>query len=261
VTFDPGTPPADADDHVLASWLATVAGHRLLEVRTEGLTGRELKDAGDLAAHELLMSLLAKHRPDDSVLSEEALESSADTTSRLEASRVWIVDPLDGTREFSEPPRDDWAVHVALWQDGDLVAGAVAQPALGETFDTADPPVVPARTSLRPRIAVSRTRPPAFVEALAAEIGADLVPMGSAGVKVMSVVRDVSDAYVHAGGQYEWDNAAPVAVARAAGLFCSRVDGSELSYNQQDVSLPDLIVCRPELAEQIVAFVRRHGTD
>jgi 3'(2'), 5'-bisphosphate nucleotidase len=261
VTFDPGTPPADADDHVLASWLATVAGHRLLEVRAEGLTGRELKDAGDLAAHELLMGLLAQHRPADSVLSEEALESSADTTSRLEASRVWIIDPLDGTREFSEPPRDDWAVHVALWQDGDLVAGAVAQPALGETFGTAEPPVVPARTSQRPRIAVSRTRPPAFVEALAAEIGADLVPMGSAGVKVISVVRDVSDAYVHAGGQYEWDNAAPVAVARAAGLFCSRVDGSELRYNQQDVSLPDLIVCRPELAEQIVDFVRRHGTD
>ena len=183
------------------------------------------------------------------------------TRPRLDASRVWIIDPLDGTREFSEPPRDDWAVHVALWQDGDLVAGAVAQPALGETFGTAEPPVVPARTSQRPRIAVSRTRPPAFVEALAAEIGADLVPMGSAGVKVISVVRDVSDAYVHAGGQYEWDNAAPVAVARAAGLFCSRVDGSELRYNQKDVSLPDLIVCRPELAEQIVDFVRRHGTD
>ncbi len=261
MTFEPGTPPADADDHTLASWLATVAGHRLLEVRAEGLEGRELKDAGDLAAHELLMGLLAEHRPGDSVLSEEALESSADTDSRLVASRVWIIDPLDGTREFSEPPRDDWAVHVALWQDGDLVAGAVAQPALGETFGTAEPPVVPARTSQRPRIAVSRTRPPAFVEALAAEIGADLVPMGSAGVKVISVVRDVSDAYVHAGGQYEWDNAAPVAVARAAGLFCSRVDGSELRYNQKDVSLPDLIVCRPELAEQIVDFVRRHGTD
>jgi 3'(2'), 5'-bisphosphate nucleotidase len=261
VTFEPGTPPADADDHVLASWLATVAGQRLLEVRAEGLEGRELKDAGDLAAHELLMGLLAEQRPGDSVLSEEALESAADTDSRLDASRVWIIDPLDGTREFSEPPRDDWAVHVALWQDGDLVAGAVAQPALGETFGTAEPPVVPARTSQRPRIAVSRTRPPAFVEALAAEIGADLVPMGSAGVKVISVVRDVSDAYVHAGGQYEWDNAAPVAVARAAGLFCSRVDGSELRYNQKDVSLPDLIVCRPELAEQIVDFVRRHGTD
>jgi 3'(2'), 5'-bisphosphate nucleotidase len=152
-------------------------------------------------------------------------------------------------------------VHVALWRAGELAAGAVAQPALGETFSTAAPPVVPPRTSTRPRIAVSRTRPPAFVEALAAELDAELVPMGSAGVKVISVVRDVSDAYVHAGGQYEWDNAAPVAVARAAGLHCSRVDGAELRYNQDDVSLPDLIVCRPELAEDIIDFVRRHGTD
>src|ERR671917_255524 len=140
-------------------------------------------------------------------------------------------------------------------------AGTVAQPARGETFTTGRPVVVPARTSVRPRIAVSRSRPPAFVEALAAELDAELVPMGSAGVKVMSVVRDVADAYVHAGGQYEWDNAAPVAVARAAGLHCSRVDGSPLVYNADDTSLPDLIVCRPELAEQIIEFVRRHGLD
>ncbi len=255
------TPPPGADDHVLAEWLATVAGERLMEVRAEGLEGRELKDAGDMAAHEVLTKLLATHRPDDAVLSEEGKDDKA----RLHAERVWIVDPLDGTREFSEPPRDDWAVHVALWaadeSGGELIAGAVAQPALGETFSTAAPPVVPDRSSERPRIAVSRTRPPAFVEALAKELGADLVPMGSAGVKVMSVVRDVCDAYVHAGGQYEWDNAAPVAVARAAGLFCSRVDGSELRYNQDDVSLPDLIVCRPELSEAIIDFVRRHGTE
>jgi 3'(2'), 5'-bisphosphate nucleotidase len=250
------TDPKDLDDHALAAWLADAAGERLLDVRRQGLVGRELKDAGDRAAQEVLARLLAEHRPADAVLSEEA----ADDKARLTAPRVWIIDPLDGTREFSEPPRDDWAVHVALWEDGELTAGAVAQPALGETFDTGRPPVVPPRTSSRPRIAVSRTRPPAFVEALAAEIDAELVPMGSAGVKVMSVVRDVTDAYVHAGGQYEWDNAAPVAVARAAGLFCSRVDGSELRYNQDDVSLPDLIVCRPELSEEIVAFVRRHGT-
>jgi 3'(2'), 5'-bisphosphate nucleotidase len=259
VTFDPGTPPAAAatDDHVLATWLATVAGERLLEVRGEGLEGKELKDAGDRAAHELLMDLLAKHRPGDAVLSEEGKDDKA----RLEASRVWIVDPLDGTREFSEPPRDDWAVHVALWVDGALAAGAVAQPALGETFNTGQVPVVPPRTSERPRIAVSRSRPPAFVNALAEELDAELVPMGSAGVKMMSVVRDVTDAYVHAGGQYEWDSAAPVAVAAAAGLFTSRVDGTPLLYNQEDVYLPDLIVCRPELAERIVEFVKRHGTD
>jgi 3'(2'), 5'-bisphosphate nucleotidase len=245
------------DDHALAAWLATTAGERLLEVRESGLAGRELKDAGDRAAHDLLSELLAEHRPDDWVLSEEG----KDDKRRLTASRVWIVDPLDGTREFSEPPRDDWAVHVALWQDGELVAGAVAQPALHETFSTGQPPVVPPSSSERPRIAVSRTRPPAFVAALAEELDADLVAMGSAGVKVISVVRDVTDAYVHAGGQYEWDNAAPVAVARAAGLFCSRIDGSPLRYNQDDVSLPDLVVCRPELAEPILDFVRRHGTD
>ncbi|HET8666242.1 MAG TPA: 3'(2'),5'-bisphosphate nucleotidase CysQ [Nocardioides sp.] len=246
-----------ADDHALAAWLATTAGERLLEVRESGLTGRDLKDAGDQAAHDLLMELLAEHRPEDAVLSEEG----KDDKRRLEAQRVWIVDPLDGTREFSEPPRDDWAVHVALWERGELVAGAVAQPALGQTFHTGEPPVVPPRTSTRPRIAVSRTRPPAFVEALAAELDAELVPMGSAGVKVISVVRDLTDAYVHAGGQYEWDNAAPVAVARSAGLFCSRVDGSPLVYNQDDVSLPDLVVCRSELSGVILDFVARHGTD
>jgi 3'(2'), 5'-bisphosphate nucleotidase len=255
-------PPAAAssDDHALAAWLATVAGDRLLEVRKEGLTGKELKDAGDRAAHELLMALLAEHRPGDVVLSEEALESGADTRARLAADRVWIIDPLDGTREFSEPPRDDWAVHVALWARGDLVAGAVSQPALAQTFSTAEPPYVAPSSSDRPRIAVSRTRPPAFVHALAEELGAELVPMGSAGVKVISVTRNITDAYVHAGGQYEWDNAAPVAVARAAGLYCSRIDGSPLAYNQEDVSLPDLIVCRVELADRIVSFVRRHGT-
>jgi 3'(2'), 5'-bisphosphate nucleotidase len=257
VSSDLTATPSDLDDHALAAWLATTAGERLLEVRAEGLTGRDLKDAGDRAAQDVLARLLAEHRPGDAVLSEEAVDDKA----RLSASRVWIIDPLDGTREFSEPPREDWAVHVALWQDGELTAGAVAQPALGTTFHTGEPPVVPARTSARPRIAVSRTRPPAFVEALAEEIDAELVPMGSAGVKVISVVRDLTDAYVHAGGQYEWDNAAPVAVARAAGLFCSRVDGSQLRYNQDDVSLPDLIVCRPELSEQILDFVRRHGTD
>ncbi|PVG81823.1 3'(2'),5'-bisphosphate nucleotidase CysQ [Nocardioides gansuensis] len=253
MTLDPST----LDDHDFAVWAAEQAGAALLRVRVEGLEGKALKDAGDAAAQAVLAGLLAEHRPGDAVLSEEA----ADDSTRLEASRVWIIDPLDGTREFSEPPRDDWAVHVALWQDGRLVAGAVAQPALGETFSTAAPRVVPARTSDRPRIAVSRTRPPAFVEALAAEIDAELVPMGSAGVKVMSVVRDVADAYVHAGGQYQWDNAAPVAVAEAAGLHCSRVDGSPLVYNEAETSLPDLIVCRPELAEQIIDFVKRHGID
>ena len=261
MTQSPTTPPAD--DHELAAWLAEEAGRRLLEVRGEGLTGRALKDAGDQAAHDLLVRLLAEHRPGDAVLSEEGKDDRA----RLDADRVWIVDPLDGTREFSEPPRDDWAVHVALWERGagdgstgagDLTAGAVAQPALGETFHTGAPPTVPDRTAERLRLAVSRSRPPEFTHGLARELDAALVPMGSAGVKVMSVVRDVTDAYVHAGGQYEWDSAAPVAVARAAGLFTSRIDGSPLRYNQSDVYLPDLIVCRPEIAERVVGWVRAH---
>lgn len=259
MTYEPSEPPVAAafDDHVLAAWLAEEAGRRLLEVRAEGLEGRALKDAGDAAAHELLVELLARHRPDDAVLSEEG----RDDRVRLGAARVWIVDPLDGTREFSEPPRDDWAVHVALWERAadDLTAGAVAQPALGETFTTGAPPVVPASTSDVVRIAVSRSRPPELVHGLARELGAELVAMGSAGVKVLSVARDLTDAYVHAGGQYEWDSAAPVAVARAAGLFTSRIDGSPLRYNQDDVYLPDLVVCRPELADRILGWIAEHG--
>ena len=249
------------NDHELAARAADVAGKLLLEVRAQGLEGRALKDAGDMVAHEALMKLLAEHRPDDAVLSEEEHRGTESRHDRHTADRVWIIDPLDGTREFSEPPRDDWAVHVALWELGDLVAGAVAQPGLGQTWHTGRPPVVPPSSASRPRLVVSRTRPPAFVQALAEEIGAELVPMGSAGAKAMSVVRDVSDAYVHAGGQYEWDSAAPVAVARAAGLFTSRVDGSPLVYNQDDVLLPDLVICRPELAQLILEFVRTHGTD
>ncbi len=250
-----------ADDHALAGWTAARAGELLLKVREQGLEGRQLKDAGDMAAHELLMELLAEHRPDDAILSEEEHRGSQSRHDRHSADRVWIIDPLDGTREFSEPPRDDWAVHVALWERGELVAGAVALPGLGVTYDTGRPPVVPPSSAGHPRLVVSRTRPPEFVKALAVEIDAELVPMGSAGAKAMSVIRDVSDAYVHAGGQYEWDSAAPVVVARAAGLFTSRVDGSPLAYNQDDVLLPDLVICRPELSQQILDFVREHGTD
>lgn len=250
-----------ANDHELAAWAATAAGELLLDVRRQGLEGRALKDAGDLAAHELLMSLLAEHRPDDAILSEEEWRGTESTHDRHTTDRVWIIDPLDGTREFSEPPRDDWAVHVALWEKGELVAGAVAQPGIDRTFHTGEPPVVPPFTAERVRIVASRSRPPAFVQALVEDLGGEMVPMGSAGAKVMAVVRDVADAYVHAGGQYEWDSAAPVAVARAAGLFTSRIDGSELVYNQDDVMLPDLVVCRPELAEPILAFIREHGTD
>lgn len=243
------------NDHEFAAWAATKAGELLTKVRAEGLQGRELKDAGDLASHEFLMATIAEHRPEDAVLSEEEHRGTASRIDRLAAERVWIIDPLDGTREFSEPPRDDWAVHVALWENGELAAGAVAQPGIGITFSTGTGLTVPERTSMKPRLVVSRTRPPAFMAGLVETLDAELVPMGSAGAKAMSVIRGISDAYVHAGGQYEWDSAAPVVVARSAGLFTSRVDGSPLTYNHENPRLPDLIVCRPELSEPILEYL------
>ncbi|MEH3129744.1 MAG: 3'(2'),5'-bisphosphate nucleotidase CysQ [Mycolicibacterium neoaurum] len=240
-------------DHELAARLATEAGELLLQVREEfaAAEAKERKAAGDKRSHDFLMAAFAEHRPGDAVLSEEG----ADDLVRLNSERVWIVDPLDGTREFSELGRTDWAVHVALWEGGELVAGAVALPAQGVTLAT---PTVdtPAAAPGPPRVVVSRTRPPAVALAVRDALGGVLVEMGSAGAKVASVVQGISDVYVHAGGQYEWDSAAPVAVARAAGLFTSRIDGSPLVYNQSDVSLPDLIVCRPELAEAVLTVTR-----
>jgi 3'(2'), 5'-bisphosphate nucleotidase len=238
------------NDHALAARLATEAGHLLLEVRKEfaGAEASERKAAGDKRSHDFLMEALANERPDDAVLSEEG----ADDPVRLRSRRVWIVDPLDGTREFSELERDDWAVHVALWQDGELIAGAVALPAQGITLATPEvdpPPSAPDK----PRIVVSRTRPPAIALAVRDALDGTLVEMGSAGAKVASVVQGLSDVYVHAGGQFEWDSAAPVAVARSAGLHTSRIDGSELVYNQPDPKLPDVLVCRPELAQAVLA--------
>ncbi|MEX7468944.1 3'(2'),5'-bisphosphate nucleotidase CysQ [Mycobacterium adipatum] len=242
-------------DHELAARLATEAGELLLTVRAEfaDADAKERKAAGDKRSHDFLVAALAQHRPADAVLSEEG----ADDPVRLNAERVWIVDPLDGTREFSELGRQDWAVHVALWERGELAAGAVALPAQGVTLAT---PVVAAPPSApgAPRVVVSRTRPPAVALAVRDALGGTLVEMGSAGAKVASVVQGISDVYVHAGGQYEWDSAAPVAVARAAGLFTARIDGSPLAYNQSDVSLPDLIVCRPELADAVLAVTMAH---
>jgi 3'(2'), 5'-bisphosphate nucleotidase len=237
-------------DHDLAARLATEAGLLLLDVREElsKASENERKAAGDKRSHDFLMEALAAERPGDAVLSEEG----ADNPVRLTAERVWIVDPLDGTREFSELGRDDWAVHVALWQAGVLVAGAVALPAQGTTLAT--PKVEPpAAGTDKPRIVVSRTRPPALALTVCDALDGTLVEMGSAGAKVASVVQGRSDVYVHAGGQYEWDSAAPVAVARAAGLHTSRIDGSPLVYNQADPLLPDLVVCRPEFADAVLA--------
>jgi len=241
------------NDHELAATLATQAGRLLLEVRTEfaDADADERKAAGDARSHEFLMERLAAARPGDAVLSEEG----ADDPIRLRSHRVWIVDPLDGTREFSELGRDDWAVHVALWSDGELIAGAVALPAQGVTLATPDVPAPPPAPAV-PRIVVSRTRPPAVALRVQNELSGDLVEMGSAGAKVAAVVQGRAEVYVHAGGQYEWDSAAPVAVARAAGLHTSRIDGSPLRYNQADVLLPDLVVCRPQYADAVLAALR-----
>jgi 3'(2'), 5'-bisphosphate nucleotidase len=241
-------------DHQLAAELATRAGELLLAVREElaGATAEDRKAAGDKRAHDFLMAELGAARPADVVFSEEGV----DNPIRLTANRVWIVDPLDGTREFSELGRDDWAVHVALWEAGELIVGAVALPAQGVTLATptvAPPPPAPDK----PRIVLSRTRPPAIALQVRDALDGVLVEMGSAGAKVASVVQGLSDIYVHAGGQYEWDSAAPVAVARAAGLHTSRIDGSPLVYNQADSKLPDLIVCRPEYADAVLRVTTR----
>jgi 3'(2'), 5'-bisphosphate nucleotidase len=271
-----GSPPVI--DAAFARWLADRAGQVLLQVREDmGFAdGKALKTAGDRAAHDLLRTELARWRPADAVLSEEDDHSrlawqdgepSRVRPERLGAGRVWIVDPLDGTREFSEEGRVDWAVHVALWTADSsspscLAAGAVAMPAQHRTIATDHPPAyppLPLDADGRPiRIAASRTRPPAFVTALADDIGAELVPMGSAGVKIAAVINGEADAYVHAGGQYEWDSAAPVAVALATGLHASRIDGSALKYNQADPKLPDLVVCRKDLAPRLLAALQRH---
>ncbi|WP_018178323.1 3'(2'),5'-bisphosphate nucleotidase CysQ [Jongsikchunia kroppenstedtii] len=243
-------------DIELAGELATAAGELLMTIRGEGLTGKELGKAGDQRSNAFLLERLAAERPDDRVLSEE----SSDDKRRLTADRVWIIDPLDGTREYGMGGRADWAVHVALWERGDLTVGAVALPALGPTYVSNAEPVAPQEGVAPPRngmarVVVSGSRPPEFAQAVADALDGELTSVGSAGAKTMAVLRGEADAYVHAGGQYEWDSAAPVAVARAKGLWCSRIDGSPLIYNQDDVYLPDLVVCRPELAEKVLATI------
>jgi len=236
------------EDHQLAANLAEEAGKLLVELReklhAEGAPGAVIKSEGDQRSHEFLMDRLAETRPNDAVLSEEGTDNAV----RLDAARTWIVDPVDGTREYAEVPRTDWAVHVALVINNRPVAGAVALPGLGMVLSTANPPTLSSAASIPPRIVVSRTRPPAAATHVAEMLGADLVEMGSAGAKTMAVIRGECEIYAHSGGQYEWDSCAPVAVAAAAGCHVSRIDGSELLYNQPDPYLPDLLVCRPELA-------------
>ncbi|WP_238008008.1 3'(2'),5'-bisphosphate nucleotidase CysQ [Dactylosporangium sp. AC04546] len=247
-------PPAT--DGGFARWLAQRAGDLLLKLREEmGYSDPDaLRKAGDRLSHELLVAQLERWRPADAVLSEEG----ADNSARLAADRVWIVDPLDGTREFGEEGRADWAVHVALYASHRLAAGAVALPAQHCVLGTDSPPPFPPMPGVQGepiRLAASRTRPPALLTALAEKLPIELVPMGSAGAKIAAVIDGAVDAYVHAGGQYEWDSAAPVAVAVATGLHASRIDGTTLEYNQPDPRLPDLVVCRKALAPQLLAAI------
>jgi 3'(2'), 5'-bisphosphate nucleotidase len=247
--------PADDRDHEEAARLAHVAGELLLQLRAElnesGAPIGVIRHEGDRRAHELIVQELSRTRPHDVVLSEEG----RDRPDRLTAGRVWIIDPLDGTREYGEGRRD-WAVHIALVVDHQPVAAAVALPALGLTLSTAEPPPLPARRDGRPRMIVSRSRPPVAAILVAEALGAELIAMGSAGAKTMAVVLGEADLYAHSGGQYEWDSCAPVGVARAAGLHTSRIDGSALAYNQRDLYLPDLLVCHPDLADAALKALR-----
>ena len=247
-----GTDRSAASDVELAREIAGLAGRLLVDVRaSSGLSGAALGDEGDASANRFILERLTEARPGDRVLSEE----EADDPDRRARSRLWIVDPLDGTREYGEG-RDDWAVHVGLAIDGRPAVGAVALPAVDRVLDSGSVTPPPAAWRDRLRIVVSRSRAPELCRHVADRLGAELVGMGSAGAKVMAVVDGRADAYLHSGGQYEWDNCAPVAIARAAGLHASRVDGSDLSYNRADPLVPDLLVCRPELAERLLGAVR-----
>lgn len=238
-------------DAELAAHLADFAGQILLTVRGAGvISGKALGDAGDATANQFLVAALRDQRPDDGLLSEE----SKDTPERLTKSRVWIIDPVDGTREYGEE-RTDWAVHIALSVNGVASVGAVALPGLGLVLRTDQPQKVPPAPE-RLRMVVSRTRPAKEAVAVAEALGAELIPMGSAGAKAMAVVLGQADIYLHSGGQYEWDSCAPVAVALAHGLHCSRIDGSPLIYNQADTYMPDLLICRTEHAAQVLDMVR-----
>ena len=240
----------ETTDAALAAQLATQAGEILLTIQQSGqFSGKELGKEGDARANAFLMDALRTMRANDAILSEE----EADNLERLATKRVWIIDPLDGTREFSEG-RNDWAVHVALAIDGEPSIGAVALPGLGITLRS-DAPLDLSPQGQPLRMLVSRTRPAAEALSVAKALDALLVPMGSAGAKAMAVVRGEADIYLHTGGQYEWDNCAPAAVAIAAGLHASRVDGSPLRYNQANTSLPDLLICRPELAATVLALI------
>ncbi|MEY4605374.1 MAG: hypothetical protein RLY45_134 [Actinomycetota bacterium] len=246
-------------DAQLATRLAVEAGRLLVDLREEaqhrGAPSWQVMDAGDAVSHRFLVDELRRARPDDAVMSEEG----SDDPRRFSRDHCWIVDPLDGTNEFGEHGRVDWAVHVALWSEGRLSAGAVSLPALDLVFSTDHPPAVPPSERPHPRLVTSRTRNPQSAVVVARALGCDAIRLGSAGAKTMAVILGEADIYVHDGGMYQWDSAAPIAVALAAGLHASRLDGSPMAYNEADAWLPDLIVCRPELADAALSALSDAG--
>jgi 3'(2'), 5'-bisphosphate nucleotidase len=250
--IDETAPETDAE---LAIRLAVEAGQVLVGLReqlfAEGVSTWDIKDAGDAAAQRYLAHQLSTHRPDDAVLSEEGKEDPR----RFDSERVWIIDPLDGTREFGEEGRFDWAVHVALWTVDRFGAAAVSLPAINAVFATDPASPIPTIDRERPRLVTSRSRAPYSAVLVAEGLGCDAVRLGSAGAKAMSVLMGEADIYVHDGGMYQWDSAAPAAVALAAGLHVSRLDGSPIVYNERDPWLPDFIVCRPELGEAVLEAI------
>jgi 3'(2'), 5'-bisphosphate nucleotidase len=244
---------ADADDHRIAAEIAEATGVLLVQLRAElvsaGVASWRLMDEGDMRAHHFIVERLGALRPNDAILSEEGRDGPA----RLSADRVWVVDPLDGTNEFGQPGRSDWAVHIALAVRGEPAVGAVALPALGVVYGTGDPPPYPPpHHDRRLRVITSRSRSSHAAAVVAHTLDADIVTLGSAGAKAMAVVAGDADIYAHSGGQYEWDNAAPAAVAMSAGLHVSRLDGSPLVYNRADPWLPDLLICRKELRDDVL---------
>jgi len=241
-------------DHEFARNAATEAGNLLLKIREDARDSSvpftQIGPAGDARAHEFLIKLISETYPDDAILSEEG----TDDPSRLEADRVWIIDPLDGTREYCIDGRSDWAVHVALVSSHSPDVGAVALPSLGETFCTLRPEAPPAPTG-QTRVICSRTRPVPVADFIAKQLDGELLFMGSAGAKAMAVITGDADIYAHTGGQSEWDSCAPVAVALASGFHASRLDGTPLRYNQKDLYVPDLLICRKELANTVLTLL------
>lgn len=255
------------EDAELARTVAQGAGQLLLELREsygeiepdDKERANALRKEGDRASHEYIAAALSAARPDDAVLSEEG----ADSDVRLSASRVWIVDPLDGTYEYGQN-RADFAVHIVLWNtegQARLEAGVVDLPAQGLTRSVLDldPQLGELPTNRPIRIVASRSRPPATLaqtvhhlsgslsEAGITHEGVEVVDVGSVGAKVNEILSGRAEAYIHDTGFYEWDVAAPLNVAHHYGLHAEHIDGQPVVFNQMPPYVNNLVVARADL--------------